>query len=435
MLLRSWTLSFAFASAPVFALAPADLMLIDAAPNDTFSQPLAISAPNDGSGRVFVVEQCGTIRIIKNGAVLPTPFLTLNVACNSEQGSLGLAFHPNYASNGVFYVTYTDPTQAIGLSNDQLLGRFTVSANPDVANPGGTVVMCVPDIAANHNGGDIHFGADGYLYWSMGDGGVQGDPNGFAQCLWKKHADGNTDPTNCSPANSGSTGALYYLLGKIMRIDVDHTTNSAQANACGSTPGAHAEYSIPATNPYANTANTCAEIWAYGLRNPFRFSFDRQTHDMFIGDVGFCTTEEVDFQAAASSAVTGYNYGWGTCEGPFPQGQTSGSCGTGTLPILYYFHSSGTITGDAVIGGYRYRGPYQRLQGFYLFGDLDGGPLVGTFNGTWTLSAFAPTGGVPSGGVFGLGEDEAGNVYLANGYVGKVYKYILDKIFADGFGN
>ena len=430
MQLRSLLYLALLACPAAVALAPADLMLIDAAPNDSFNGPLAISAPNDGSGRVFVVEQCGTIKIIKNGAVLPTPFLTLNVACNSEQGLLGLAFHPNYASNGVFYVAYTDPVQAIGSSNDQVLARFTVSGNPDVANATGTVVMRVPDIADNHNGGDIHFGADGYLYWSMGDGGVQGDPNGFARCRWKKHADNNAG--NCS--TSGGSGALYYLLGKIMRLDVDHTTNSAQANACGATAGAHAEYTIPATNPYAATANTCAEIWAYGLRNPFRFSFDRQTHDMFIGDVGYNTTEEVDFQPAATSAPSGYDYGWNTCEGPYLQGSMSSACGTGIAPILHFFHGSGTIIGDAVIGGYRYRGPYQRLQGFYLFGDLDGGPLVGTYNGTWTLSAFAPTGGVPSAGVFGLGEDEAGNVYLANGYAGKVYKYILDQIFLDGFG-
>jgi glucose/arabinose dehydrogenase len=417
-------------AAPVVAQVPADLMLIDAAPATTFNQPLAVRAPNDGSGRLFVVEKCGTIWIVKNGVVNATPFLTLNVACNSEQGSLGLAFHPNYASNGTFYVTYTDPSQAIGTSNDQVLGRFTVSANPDIANGTGTVVMRVPDIADNHNGGDIHFGNDGYLYWSMGDGGVQGDPNGFAQCLWKKHADGVS--SNCS--TTGGSGALYYLLGKILRIDVDHTTSSAQANACASTPGTHAEYTIPATNPYAVTANTCGEIWAYGLRNPWRFSFDRLTHDMFIGDVGYNTTEEVDFQATATSAAAGYNYGWRNCEGPYLQGSTTNACGFGIPPILSYLHGSGAITGDAVSGGYRYRGPYVRLQGFYLFGDLDGGLLIGAYNGaTWSLSAFAPTGPTPSG-VYGFGEDEAGNVYVASGYDGKVYKYILDEIFADGFG-
>ncbi|HST28885.1 MAG TPA: PQQ-dependent sugar dehydrogenase, partial [Rudaea sp.] len=407
-------------------------MLVDATPNATFNLPLAARAPHDGSGRLFVVEKCGTIKIVENGIVLSTPFLTLNVACNSEQGLLGLAFHPGYASNGMFYVTYTDPVGSIGISHDQVLARFTVSANPDVANPTGTVVLRVPDIADNHNGGDIHFGADGYLYWSMGDGGVQPDPNGFAQCLWKKHADGN--PANCS--TTGGTGALYYLLGKIMRLDVDHPTAAAAANACGATSGAPAEYSIPATNPYANTANTCAEIWAFGLRNPFRFSFDRLTHDMLIGDVGYNTTEEVDFQAAASGAVTGYNYGWRDCEGPYVRGSTSSACNTASIqPILSYFHSAGVITGCSVIGGYRYRGAYARLQGQYLFGDLCSGALVGTQSGSaWSLSAFSPA-SVALVNIYGFGEDEAGNVYLLDGGAGKVYKYILDEIFVDGFGN
>ncbi|MGH8040915.1 MAG: PQQ-dependent sugar dehydrogenase [Rudaea sp.] len=420
-------------AAPVGAQVPADLMLVDAAPNYSFDQPLAVRSPHDGSGRLFVVEKCGTIQIVKNGVVNATAFLDLNVACNSEQGLLGLAFSPDYASNGVFYVTYTDPVGAIGSSHDQLLARFTVSSNPDVANPGGTVVLRLPDIADNHNGGDIHFGADGYLYWSMGDGGVQPDPNGFAQCLWKKHADSN--PGNCS--TTGGSGALYYLLGKIMRLDVDHSTVNAQANACGATPGAFAEYSIPATNPFAdlsdtNNATKCAEIWAYGLRNPFRFSFDRLTHDMLIGDVGYNTTEEVDFQAATTSATDAYNYGWRDCEGPFPRGMTSGTCSTGILPILYYFHSSGVITGCAVIGGYRYRGPLARLDGTYLFGDLCGVLLVGTQNGSsWTLSEFSPS-GVSANSPYGFGEDEGGNVYVTDGG-GKLYRYTLDEIFLDGF--
>jgi hypothetical protein len=370
---------------------------------------------------------------VKNGVVLATPFLSLSVACNSEQGLLGLAFHPDYASNGVFYVTYTDPVQALGASNDQVLARFTVSANPDVANPSGTVVMRVPDIAANHNGGDIHFGADGYLYWSMGDGGVQPDPNGFAQCLWKKTDD--SMPGNCGIVPAGRVA--YYLLGKILRLDVDHSTSSAQANACGATFNTAANYSIPATNPYADaTANPtrCAEIWAYGLRNPFRFSFDRQTHDMLIGDVGYSTTEEVDFQPAADSAVTGYNYGWRNCEGPYVRGSTSSACNIASiLPILHFFHSGGAITGCSVIGGYRYRGPYARLDGQYLFGDLCGGALIGTQSGSvWSLSAFSPA-SVALVNIYGFGEDEAGNVYLLDGGSGKVYKYILDEIFVDGF--
>jgi len=425
-----------------FPEAPADLMLIDTAPNASFSSPLAVRAPHDGSGRLFVVEQCGTIRIIKNGVVLAAPFLSISVDCYREEGLLGLAFHPDYASNGIFYVTYTDPTLALGASNDQVLARFTVSADPDVANPLGTQVMRVPDIFVTHQAGDVHFGADGFLYWAMGDGGLQGDPNGFAQCLWKKRAD--NDPATCSPEAGGGSGPLYYLLGKIMRIDVDHPANVAQANACGAIAGAPAEYSIPSTNPYANlrdpsNATRCAEIWASGLRNPYRFSFDRQTHDMWIGDVGSASTEEVDIQPAASSANIDYNYGWRDCEGPFPQNQTSGTCSTGIMPAMYYFHASGATPGCAVVGGYRYRGPYPRLQGFYLFGDYCAGALVGAPEGAdWEFSAFVPA-TVTVISPYGFGEDEAGNVYLADGAggvagAGKVYKYILDGVFADGFG-
>ncbi|HET8940631.1 MAG TPA: PQQ-dependent sugar dehydrogenase [Rudaea sp.] len=429
-----WIAGLFFFMAHASAQVPPDLMLVDAAPGGSFDTPLAVRNANDGSGRLFVIEKCGKIQIVKNGVVNALPFLSVSVACNSEQGLLGLAFHPDYIHNGIFYVTYTDPGSMLGTHHDQVLARFTVSSNPDSANTTGTVVLRVPDLADNHNGGDIHFGADGYLYWSMGDGGVQPDPNGFAQCLWKKRADGN--PGNCS--TTGGSGALYYLLGKIMRLDVDHPTASAQANACGATPAAHAEYSIPATNPYADlndpaNATRCGEIWAYGLRNPFRFSFDRSTHDMLIGDVGYSTTEEVDFQTAASSAASAYNYGWRDCEGPFPRGQTSATCTIGILPILHFFHNGGAISGCSVIGGYRYRGPYSRLDGTYLFGDLCSGPLIGTHNGSiWTLSAFAP-GGVSITHVYGFGESEAGDVYLADGGAGKIYKYILDEVFLDGF--
>ena len=428
-----WIAGLILFAATAFAQMPTDLMLVDATPGHSFNSPLAVRNANDGSGRLFVIEKCGTIRIVKNGVVNATPFLSLNVACNSEQGLLGLAFSPQYSSNGIFYVTYTDPVGAIGSSHDQVLARFTVSNDPDIANSTGTVVLRVPDLADNHNGGDIHFGVDGYLYWSMGDGGVQPDPNGFAQCLWKKHADGN--PANCS--TTGGSGALYFLLGKIMRLDVDHSTMSAQVNACGATAGTFAQYSIPASNPFANLGNSsnatrCAEIWAYGLRNPFRFSFDRLTHDMLIGDVGYGTTEEVDFQTAASSAANAYNYGWRDCEGPFPRGQTSGTCSTGIAPILYYFHSGGAIHGCSVIGGYRYRGVLTRLDGTYLFGDLCSGLLVGTQAGaSWALSSFTPDGGI-AGSPYGFGEDEAGNVYVVDGG-GKLYRYTLDSIFFDGF--
>ncbi len=193
--------------------------------NTEFALPIAIRAPNDGSGRVFIIERCDDIVIVQNGAVLPTPFVSIATACSSEQGILGLAFDPDYATNGTFYVTYTAPDSdpSLGDSNDQVLARYTVSSDPNIANPDGEVILRVPDIADNHNGGDLAFDSQGYLNWSMGDGGVQGDPNGFAQCTGRKKADNN--PSSCYTTTG--VGPTYYLLGKIIRLDVHNTTASA----------------------------------------------------------------------------------------------------------------------------------------------------------------------------------------------------------------
>ncbi|MET0231481.1 MAG: PQQ-dependent sugar dehydrogenase, partial [Rhodanobacteraceae bacterium] len=263
----------------------------------SFAQPIAISAPNDGSNRVFIVERCDDIVIVQNGVVLPTPFVSIDAACSSEQGILGLAFDPDYATNGTFYVTYTSPDSAIGSANDQVLARYTVSSDPNVANPDGEVILRVPDIEANHNGGDLHFDSQGYLNWSMGDGGVQGDPHGFAQCTGRKKA--NNNPGTCYDTDGG--GPTYYLLGKIIRLDVHGTTAAAPSNFCGATPGEPAPYRIPPGNPFAGAAahpDDCAEIFNWGFRNPFRFSIDRATGDMLIGDVGQNTYEEVSYQPA-----------------------------------------------------------------------------------------------------------------------------------------
>jgi hypothetical protein len=228
-------LLMALATGSSFAVTPSDLRLVQFPDDDTtFSLPIGIESPHDGSGRVFIIERCSDIVVVKNGVVLPTPFVSIATACSSEQGILGLAFDPDYATNGTFYVTYTAPNSdpELGASNDQVLARFTVSeGNPDVANPGGEVILRVPDIAGNHNGGSLHFDSEGYLNWSMGDGGVQGDPNGFAQCTGRKKAD--NDPTSCH--DTSGSGPTYYLLGKIIRLDVHATTASAPANFCGAT--------------------------------------------------------------------------------------------------------------------------------------------------------------------------------------------------------
>ena len=418
------------------AIVPADLNLVrfpDA--STSFDQPIAIRAPIDGSGRVFIIERCRDIRIVKNGAVLATPFVSIDASCGGEQGILGLAFDPGYASNGTFYVTYTAPASdpQIGGSQDQVLARYTVSsANPDVANPAGTVILRVPDIADNHNGGDLHFDSQGYLNWSMGDGGVQGDPNGFAQCTGRK----KESPANCYDTATGS-GPTYYLLGKIIRLDVHNTTASAPANFCGVAAGQPAPYAIPPGNPFVNVAQhpqDCAEVFNWGFRNPFRFSIDRQTGDMLIGDVGQNSYEEIDFQAAGSP---GQNFQWNQCEGrhTYPGGVLGCAGPAGSVPPkLDYSHSIGC----AVIGGYIYRGPIGPLQGQYLFSDSCSGEIYVVANAgarvsVWTYQTLA---GTPPMSTYSFGEDALGNLYVADGN-GSVYVFHSDSagdlIFKDGF--
>jgi glucose/arabinose dehydrogenase len=420
-----------------FAVTPADLSLVRF-PNDStqFAQPIAIAAPNDSSGRVFVIERCDDIRIVKNGVVLDPPFLSIGTACSSEQGILGLAFDPDYASNGTFYVTYTAPNSdpALGDANDQVLSRFTASAgNPDIANPNGTVILRVPDIADNHNGGDLHFDSQGYINWSMGDGGVQGDPNGFAQCTGRKKADNNA--SSCYQLTAG--GPTYYLLGKIIRLDVHQSTASAPANFCGATPGQAAPYAIPPGNPFADVnqhPQDCAEVFNWGFRNPFRFSIDRETGDMLIGDVGQNTYEEIDFQPAASA---GQNFQWNDCEGfhDYPGGGSPCNGPPGSVPPkLDYSHSSGC----AVVGGYRYRGPIAAFRGQYVFSDNCSGEIniVANADGGVSPWTYETLESAPSMSTYSFGEDEAGNLYVADGG-GPVYVFHSDSdpdvIFANGF--
>jgi glucose/arabinose dehydrogenase len=405
----------------------------------TFSQPIGISAPNDNSGRVFIIERCDGIVIVKNGAVLPTPFVSIATACSSEQGILGLAFDPFFAMNGTFYVAYTAPNSdpSIGASNDQVLARYEVSAgDPDVANPTGTVILRVPDIAANHNGGDLHFDSQGYLNWSVGDGGVQEDPHGFAQCTGRKKA--NFNPDTCY--NTSGSGPTYYLMGKIIRLDVHATTASAPANFCGATPGQPAPYAVPPSNPFADVGQhpqDCAEIFNWGFRNPFRFSIDRETGDMLIGDVGQYAYEEISFQPAGSP---GQNFQWNECEGfhTFPGGSTPCAGPAGSVaPKLDYAHGSSPF-GCAVVGGYVYRGPITAFRGQYVFSDNCTGDIyiVANADGGVTPWTYETLDGAPDMSTYSFGEDEQGNLYVADGG-GPVYVFHSDSgtdlIFANGF--
>ena len=332
------------------------------------SNPLWITSPPDDS-RLFVVEQTGTIRIIQDGTLLPDPFLDVSDRITNqgtEQGLLGLAFHPDYATNGAFYIYYTDTEGTVTVS------RFAVTDDPNVADPASEVVQLTQEEPyPNHNGGAILFGPDGDLYLGVGDGGSAGDPQGNGQ-------------------NLGT------WLGKVLRIDPD------PAAAQGAT-----QYAIPADNPFVDTPDALPEIWAYGLRNPWRISFDMATGDLWIADVGQDQWEEVDHAPAGSPG--GENYGWSIREGAHCF--KAESCDTEGLtdPVVEYSHSEGV----SVTGGYVYHGTaLPDLVGTYLYADYGTGLLWGlrpAGDGTYVASAPIETGfNITS---FGQGND--GEMYLA----------------------
>lgn len=352
------------------------------------SSPMQVTNAGDGSGRLFVVEQAGTIRIYENGSLLATPFLDIHtlVTCCGEQGLLSMAFHPDYPANGYFYVYYINNLVSPG---DITIARYSVSGNPNVADPtSAQILVVIPHPTnSNHNGGQLFFGpTDGYLYAGTGDGGSGGDPPNNAQNLQK-------------------------MLGKILRLDV----NGTGAVPCGQSLAA--AYAIPPSNPFSGSATDCKEIWAYGMRNPWRFTFDRVTSDLLIGDVGQGLYEEVDFQPAASAG--GENYGWRLMEG-FHCYDPSSNCNDGslTLPILEHTHSAGWC---AIIGGYRYRGTaVPGLLGTYLYSDNCLGDIYGATqagDGSWSTALLKAT----SSSVSGFGQDEAGEVYVCD-LAGKIYR-------------
>lgn len=392
------------------------------------NSPIGIRHPGDDSDRLFVFEKGGTIRVVENGTLLPTPFLTQAVTTSSESGLLGLAFHPDYETNGYFFVAFTAPgaEPRLGSTPDQVIARFQVSANPAVAVPGSRLdIIRIPDLAGNHNGGDLHFGPDGYLYYTSGDGGPQNDPHGFALCAWKKPADNTIN--NCAPGG----GTNYWLLGKVLRLDVDTPTAAATADMCGATVGQPANYSIPAGNPQLATGNTCDEIWHTGLRNPWRFSFDRETGDMYIGDVGQGAREEV----SRAPSGTPLHFGWGCMEG-FRVNKTAAPCSSAdpansfpgsTLPILDYPRAEGF----SISGGFMFRGPIQPMQGVYWFADYGSGRVWAATepaSGPWPKSQL-----FTQVGTVGFGEDKYGNLYLVNINTGSILRFTSTFIFADGF--
>lgn len=343
---------------------------------DGLRRPVAIAHAGDGSGRLFVVEKEGLVRVVKGGSLVAEPFLDVRdlvTDSGNEQGLLGLAFHPDYARNGRFFIAFT----AAG-SNANSLAEFRAAdpAGDRADRDSGRVLLAIPDTRSNHNGGMVAFGPDGYLYLSTGDGGGAGDPDRAGQ-------------------------DLSTLQGKLLRIDVD-----------GAAP-----FAIPPDNPFARTSGARAEIWAYGLRNPWRFSFDRQTGDLWIADVGQNQYEEINLQRAGSGG--GENYGWSVMEGAHCFRPAEGCDQSGmTLPVHEYSHDGG---GCSVTGGYRYRGAaVPELQGLYVFTDYC----------QRELRALAPEGqgwraleiGVTPGQVSAFGEDEAGELYLVSDRDGGLYR-------------
>jgi glucose/arabinose dehydrogenase len=362
------------------------------------SSPVEIVHANDFSGRLFVVEQGGRIRVVKSGQLLPAAFLDLTpanggpVRTGGEQGLLGLAFHPGYAANGRFFVYYTRALAGDAGGNEIVVARYIRSPqNADLADPAsGTIVLTVPHPQnSNHNGGKIAFGPDGYLYIGIGDGGGGGDPFGAGQ-------------------------SLMDLRGKILRIDVDSAS----------------PYAIPPTNPYAlvMAPGVRQEIWALGLRNPWRFSFDRATGDLFIGDVGQNAWEEIDFEPRGSGG--GRNYGWSVYEGTHCYNPaTNCSLAGHTLPVIEYGHDA--TGGFSVTGGYRYRGrKVQEIAGYYIYGDYVSGRIwaaAPNASGTWI-----PTQVGTSSNLSAFGEDENGELYVANLSAGTIAR--ITPVDADGDG-
>jgi len=343
-----------------------------------FTKPVLVTNAGDGSGRMFVVEKAGIIRVLASGSTLPTPFLDISdkVGTDGERGLLGLAFHPNYETNRKFYVYYTRVS-----TGRLVIEEYKASpTDPNVADRStARTILTIAHPASNHNGGQLVFGRGGYLYIATGDGGGSGDPNNNAQ---RKDS----------------------LLGKLLRIDINHTSSTRA-------------YVRPASNPYVGKPGL-NEIWSRGLRNPWRFSFDRANGDLWIGDVGQNKWEEVDRSTKSNGAGKGKNFGWRVMEGFHCYRPSTGCNKTGkSKPLAEYSHAYGC----SVTGGYVYRGTRSpSLYGQYVFGDFCSGRI-------WRL----PRGAARPAAetqlldtdlmISSFGEDEAGEVYVVD-YNGSIYR-------------
>jgi glucose/arabinose dehydrogenase len=368
-----------------------------------FARPSYIANAGDGSQRLFIVEQAGSVRILPPaGSTLTAPFLDIsdrvrspNNGGDNEEGLLSIAFPPDYAASGIFYAYYT------AADGNNRVARFHVTNDANLADAASEELILLLEHPgqSNHNGGQLAFGPDGYLYIGTGDGGGGGDPNGNAQ----------------NPAS---------LLGKLLRIDVAPQNPAVGAykaylpcihqSGSASTAAPEMAYRIPPDNPFVNQPGYRPEIWAMGLRNPWRFSFDRQSHNLWIGDVGQGQYEEVDFQLASSAG--GENYGWNTMEGNHCYNSASCIKTDLTLPVTEYNHSLGC----SISGGFVYRGGIApTLQGIYFYADFCSGRIWGLRDDAgWQSQELLASGF----NISSFGEAENGELYLADMYSGNIYQ-------------
>ena len=347
-------------------------------------RPLFVTHAGDGSGRLFVIEQAGFIRIILDGELLEHPFLAVNHLANwflsfnqesniSESGLLGMAFHPNYPENGIFYISYTD------LRGDSVLARYQVSeTDPNRADlQSGQVILTVDQPDYHNNGGMVAFGPDDYLYIALGDGG------GGHFSLYSQ--------------------LLYSRLGSILRIDVADKVRNG--------------YRIPSDNPFVGEEEARPEIWVYGLRYPWRFSFDRATGDLWIGDVGETEWEELNYQSASSDG--GENYGWPFLDAIYRK-PGSDSLEESVTPAFFYSHEYGM----SITAGYVYRGEaIADLYGVFLFGDFGSGRIWSIYRGEdggWQVNEYMDT----EYHISSFGEDEEGELYIVDYFSGRILKFV-----------